>query len=258
MIMAKKEALSNFIPISRKLFEHRFWSEERVYSKFEAWIDLIQFARFEDEKRDFGSKVVTIERGQCVASSRFLSNRWGWSRTKVETFLKLLEDDTMIEKSHKKDIGQTIITICNYDVYNKNGKAEKPTKEPPQSQHKATVEPNINKDNIVNTDNIIPPIFPPSGGIVESETWRTSYEVYKDELREAYARVLNDQEWVERQQRYHPNLDIMMSLEKACVQFWALEAGWRKKKASKTENIDWEATFRNALNLNSNQVYKQK
>lgn len=156
-----KDTLRNFIPISRKLFEHRFWSEERVYSKFEAWIDLIQFARFEDEKRDFGSKVVIVKRGQCVASSRFLSNRWGWSRTKVETFLKLLEDDKMIQKSHQKDIGQTIVTICNYSQYNKVVNAEKPPKEPVQSQHEATAEPNINIDNKENIDNT--PYNPPKG-----------------------------------------------------------------------------------------------
>lgn len=158
--MAKQEVLTNFIPISRKLFEHRFWCEERVYSKFEAWIDLIQFARFEDEKRDFGSKVIAIKRGQCLASTRFLSNRWGWSRTKVETFLKLLEDDKMIEKSHQKDIGQTFITICNYNSYNMSKKHENPQKVPPQSHPKATPKPNNNKEN---KENNIPPYIPPKG-----------------------------------------------------------------------------------------------
>lgn len=160
--MAKKEVLTNFIPISRKLFEHRFWREERVYSKFEAWIDLLQFARFENEKRDFGSKVITIKRGQCLASVRFLSKRWEWSRTKVETFLKLLEDDKMIVKRQQKDIGQTVITICNYEEYNRIKNEIKPPEAPPQSHPSASAETNNNKDNKVNKDNITP-YNPPKG-----------------------------------------------------------------------------------------------
>lgn len=92
----------------------------------------------------------------------------------------------------------------------------------------------------------------------EGETWRTSYELYKTELREAYTGALINQEWINQQERYHPNLDIGLTIEKACVEYWSKEAGWKKKKASKTEKIDWKSTFSNALSLKSNQVYKQK
>lgn len=90
----------------------------------------------------------------------------------------------------------------------------------------------------------------------EGDTWRTSYDVYKNDLREAYQNLISNQEWLEQQQRYHPNLDIELSLEKACVQFWALETGWKHKKKSKSVNIDWKSTLASAIDLNK--VYKQK
>lgn len=90
----------------------------------------------------------------------------------------------------------------------------------------------------------------------EGDTWRTSYDVYKNDLREAYQNLISNQEWIEQQQRYDPNLDIELSLEKACVQFWALEAGWKHKKKSKSVNIDWKSTLASAIDLNK--VYKQK
>lgn len=36
-----------YIPISRKLFEHPFWSEKREFSYAEAWIDILRLVRFE-------------------------------------------------------------------------------------------------------------------------------------------------------------------------------------------------------------------
>ena len=47
-----------YIPISRRLFEHQLWCEERIYSRFEAWLDLIQSARFEDTKQLIGNRFI--------------------------------------------------------------------------------------------------------------------------------------------------------------------------------------------------------
>lgn len=36
-----------YLPISRKLFEHPLWGEKRVFSYAEVWIDLLRLVRFE-------------------------------------------------------------------------------------------------------------------------------------------------------------------------------------------------------------------
>jgi len=112
--------LSNFIPISRKLFKHGFWLEQRAYSRFEAWLDMIAQARYENsEKRAFiGSNVVCYNRGEFLISVRYLSDKWGWTKNAVQKFLTLLKSENMIEMRTATGTQQTIVTICNYDTYN--------------------------------------------------------------------------------------------------------------------------------------------
>ena len=104
---------------------------------------------------------------------------------------------------------------------------------------------NINKESItVNTKK------------EEKSDWRNSFEVYKQDLKEAYKELINDEAYIKQRQSYHNNLDIPKSLEKACVDYWATEEGWAKKKKSKSKTIDWRSTFNNALSLQCNQVRK--
>lgn len=110
--------MNYYIPISRRLFEHQLWCEERVFSRFEAWLDILQSARFEDTKQLIGNRLIEVRRGQMLVSLRFLAGRWQWSTKKVNAFLDLLIQDKMIIKETPKETGQTVITICNYDKYN--------------------------------------------------------------------------------------------------------------------------------------------
>lgn len=112
--------LSNFIPINRKLFKHEFWQEQRPYSRFEAWLDLLVTARFDNTqgRMVIGCTTVRWNRGQLVASTRYLGERWRWGKTKVANFLNWLKNEKMIVSSTAEGTLQTIITICNYDTYN--------------------------------------------------------------------------------------------------------------------------------------------
>ncbi len=90
----------------------------------------------------------------------------------------------------------------------------------------------------------------------KEKDWRNSFEVYKEELTKAYKELINDEDYINQRQGYHKNLNIHKSLEKACVDYWATEEGWAKKKKSKSKTIDWRSTFNNALSLSCNQVRK--
>jgi hypothetical protein len=59
-------------------------------------------------------------------------------------------------------------------------------------------------------------------------------------------------------QRYHPRLNIGLTIEKACKDFWATEAGWKHKKASRTAKIDWRQTFSKILTVDCNKVWKTR
>jgi len=98
------------------------------------------------------------------------------------------------------------------------------------------------------------------GGMGEKEkTWRDSFEIYLEQANLVYNNLIKNQDFIKERERYHPNIDILLSLEKAFKDFWGTEAGWKNKKSSRsTKTIDWVSTFRNALDQRFNQVYKQK
>jgi len=110
--------INNYIPISRKIFEHQFWCEDRVYSRFEAWIDIVQSTRFEDTEFLSVNRRIEVKRGQLPVSLRYLAERWKWSTKKVNNFINVLILAHMVTKETLKETGQTILTICNYNRYN--------------------------------------------------------------------------------------------------------------------------------------------
>lgn len=115
--------MSGFVKIHRSILTHWVYQREDY---FKAWMWLIMNARYKEEadKKLIKGKLITIERGQLIASIRFLQQAWRWrSKQKVETFLKLLEEDKMIFRKNVQNIGQ--ITICNYGTYQDNKDSER-------------------------------------------------------------------------------------------------------------------------------------
>ncbi len=121
--------MSGYIPLSRSFFDHPFWQDDRSLSLAEAWLDLIQSARFEvaPDKVLIKMKVIEISRGELRASIRFLANRWKWSKNKVSRFISLLESEQMIRREVRQ--GETVVTILNYNKFNPLKKEPKDSSE---------------------------------------------------------------------------------------------------------------------------------
>lgn len=92
-------------------------------------------------------------------------------------------------------------------------------------------------------------------GEKEKETWHTDFEVYLSELRRAYKLLLTSKRYIAERQEFHPELNIELTLKKACKDYWATERGWKHKKQGRGTTIDWKQTFNNALNQKQNHVY---
>ena len=109
-----------FLRLSRRFFSNEMWNEARKFSECEAWLDLIQSARFEATGKAYseliGGREISYSRGQYPASVSYLMKRWQWSDKKVRCFLAKLKKKGMIATSREQ--GMTIITLCNYDKYN--------------------------------------------------------------------------------------------------------------------------------------------
>lgn len=109
--------------LSRKFFSNKIWEAARTFSECEAWLDLIQSARFEatDKVECIGGREITYGRGQYPASIRFLSKKWSWSERAVRTFLSKLIKEKMITTDNSQ--GMNVITLCKYNEYNSSGTA---------------------------------------------------------------------------------------------------------------------------------------
>lgn len=88
--------------------------------------------------------------------------------------------------------------------------------------------------------------------------WKKSFEAYTAEIQSQWSALSLNRDWLAERERYHPNLDIRKSLEKAMNDFWGTEAGWKHKKKKRAKEIDLMATLNNALTMRSNQVFKAR
>ncbi len=119
-----------YIMLSRRFFASEKWQAARAFSDCEAWIDLIQSARFEASPTTsrIGCYEVTWNRGQYPASNRFLAKKWGRSEQWVKSFLGKLKREKMITTDNSQ--GVNVITLTNYDKYN-GGAVVNPPCNPP-------------------------------------------------------------------------------------------------------------------------------
>ncbi len=107
--------MSGWIKIHRSITNHWLYSEKRVYSKLEAWYDMLIAVNYSDSKTLIKGKLYEVKRGQSIMSLDSWAKRWNWDKSKVRRFLNTLQNDNMIEL--KSDMITTQLTICNYESY---------------------------------------------------------------------------------------------------------------------------------------------
>lgn len=119
-----------YIMLSRKFFTNDIWQAARAYNESEAWLDLIQSARFEASETTsrIGGREITWGRGQYPASNRFLAKKWGRSETWVKATLARFKKMGMIQTECTQ--GMNVITLLNFDRYNY---IENPQSNPPRN-----------------------------------------------------------------------------------------------------------------------------
>jgi len=149
-----------FLRLNRKFFRHFLWKEERVYSRAEAWLDLMQSAAYEAQKKMVADEMIEVPRGGIVASERFLSDRWMWSRTKVRAFLNLLLAERMLTRPTNK-LRNTVLILSAYEKYNPRGGAPSKnqpdtTEEPVRNQREEGIERKEPKKLLARSAEIVP------------------------------------------------------------------------------------------------------
>lgn len=138
-----------WIALHRNIRDHWLYQEKRVFSKYEAWLDLLMDANHQNNKFLFGDQLIEVNRGEFITSVRQLCERWGWSNTKVNRFLKMLENDQMLIR--KSDSQKTVITIVNYDFYQRY-ESEETTAKRQQSDTETSQKHTNNNDKTMNNN----------------------------------------------------------------------------------------------------------
>ncbi|SDL19526.1 hypothetical protein [Natronincola ferrireducens] len=144
--------MQGWIKLHREIQFHWTW-KEKPFSKGQAWIDLMLQANHEDNQFPLGNEIIFVERGEFVTSEIKLSDRWGWSKTKVRNFLHTLQNEKML--TLKKDRKKTTIKIENYSIYQDREITEKPQENHKKTMQKPRKNTNKNEKNIYINNNSI-------------------------------------------------------------------------------------------------------
>ena len=143
-------AIQGYVKIHRTILNHWIW-QIKPFSKGQAWIDLLLMANHDDNDIAIGNEILNVQRGAFVTSELKLMDRWGWSKSKVRAFLKLLEKEKMIIKS--SDSKRTGITLCNYSVWQDLQTAKKPVTDRTKTASRLQKDTNKNVKNEKNEKN---------------------------------------------------------------------------------------------------------
>ncbi|MFW6275309.1 MAG: DUF6291 domain-containing protein [bacterium] len=174
-------------------------------------------------------------------------------KEQLDIYKAISEFSLNFQEPELTGISATIFKLVKPQLVANNKRFEngtKPKKKQKGSRTKAKRKQNKNKIEANNNVNV-------NDNVNKNDnTWRNDFEIYKSELREVYKELLNDSKFISEQEKFHPGVDIKLSLEKACTNFWATEAGWKHKKKQRSKEINWKTTLTNAIDLNK--VYKPK
>ena len=109
-----------YVHLHRKILENKIWKRISVFSRVEAWLDLIMGASDKDEIVRIMGEDYQNYLGFVLTSERSLADRWNWKRSKVRRFLSFLKKETMITIEFIRADKISRITIINYSKLNSN------------------------------------------------------------------------------------------------------------------------------------------
>jgi uncharacterized phage protein (TIGR02220 family) len=149
---AKDDDKTGWISLHRKIQQHWIYPQNN-YTKFEAWIDLLLNANHseKEEKVNLQNELYKCGRGQSLRSLETLSIKWGWDKSRVRRFLKLLQSDSMIVLEPLRKT--TRITICNYDTYQHKRNTDETQVKRNGNADETQMNPNNNDNNDFNNGN---------------------------------------------------------------------------------------------------------
>ena len=141
--------MQGWISLHRKIQDNKLWKEPRVFSKAEAWIDILMEVQHSEKQKEIMIKNMTITcgRGQSIKSIQTWAERWTWTRSAVQRFLQWLKREEMVTLENLRKT--TRLTVCKYETYQEKRIAL----ESHLNRKRIALESHLNTDNNVNNEN---------------------------------------------------------------------------------------------------------
>lgn len=135
--------MQGWISLHRQIKDNFIWND-KPFSKGHAWIDILLRVNHQPNKVPIGNQVIDLIAGQTVWSIKDMATSWGWSRTKVDAYLKVLNREQMLDI--KKTSKYTLLTVINWEMY-QHEEGQKSIKKASKKHQKST---NNNDNNDIN------------------------------------------------------------------------------------------------------------
>ena len=185
-----------WISLHRKITDHWLYQEKRVFSKFEAWIDILLQVNHAEAKIVIQNTLFTIKKGQSINSLETWSKRWNWNKSMTRRFLKTLENDGMVKL--RNEFKTTRLTVCKFEDYQDKRNADETQMKRIRNADETQLTPNNNdnKNNNENNENkdidFLYKLYPSSCIVKNSSTGKSSKdkETLKRLLKEKTVREL--------------------------------------------------------------------
>lgn len=103
-----------YVKMARGWLDHPMF-EGQEFSDRTAWCWMVEAALWKDSRVNILGQPVMLKRGQFSHSIRFMAERFGWSKARVEALIKRFKKWDMITTDNRT--GQLVVTICNYNKY---------------------------------------------------------------------------------------------------------------------------------------------
>lgn len=222
--------MDGWIKLHRQILQWQWYDDANVFRLF---LHLLLQANHDD----LIWRGIEIKRGQKFTSVQHLGKELKISDKGIRIALSKLKKTGEIDI--KGASNGTMITICKYDTYQLVLETEGQAKGQTRGKRGATNKKDKNSD-------------------INISLWRDDFNVYLAECKEAFRQYYTDENFIKTQQALNPNVNVKLSITKGYENFWKTEAGWKHKKKSKTEQIDWKRTIINAIEMNRVYYTKQE
>jgi hypothetical protein len=232
---------NGFVSIHRKLQNDPIWLSEK-FTRAQAWVDLILLANHSDGYIRKSGHRIPVKRGQCGWSKLRLADRWGWSRGKVDRFLKELEIDGWIEQQTGQQT--TIININEYNTYQETtNKKRTPKKTTDEHQTDIKQDTNNNNNNNNNDYNNKGDVVFDVPSFVDGDVWLRWVKFRKEKKKTLTPTTIEAQ--IKKLTKWHEaGHDVNAIIEQSIAQGWVglfeIKKGNQNDRLTKSQRADRE------------------